>query len=89
MVGSLSWNTSNAAKVYLHVEAENEERAISIKRSKYQQKRPSLKLVIKLPKMSYETLLQLPVTVLYPWCDIAHCLLTALQTRKDQKDLFR
>jgi len=39
--------------------------------------------------MSYATLFELPVTLLYPWCDFAHCLITALQARKDQKELFR
>ena len=39
--------------------------------------------------MSYATLYELPVTLLYPWCDFAHCLLTALQAQKDQKELYR
>jgi len=39
--------------------------------------------------MSYATLFELPVTGLYPWCDFAHCLLTAQQARTDQKEIFR
>ena len=80
MAPQLSWNTSNAAKL-----------TFTLKLRVSKEKDPlEIKINVKqTPKMSYETLFELPVTLLYPWCDFAHCLITALQARKDQKGLFR
>jgi len=38
--------------------------------------------------MSYISLLELPVTWLYPWCDLATFSMTSLQARKDQGPQF-